>query len=103
MLVGGTWFFSEIACISIQGSKGKLEFDAGHLKARDGPVVRTLASQQRGPGSNQVASMPYVGLRGFSPGPLVFPFLINQHSQEMVAESCRHATSHLLNLFISCI
>lgn len=44
--------------------------------------------------------MPYVGLRGFSPGPLVFPFLINQHSQEMVGESCRHATSHLLNLFI---
>ena len=109
MLVGGTWFFSEIACISISGEQRcKQEFDAGHLKARDGAVVRTIASQQCGPGSNQVVSMPFVGLRGFSPGPLVFPFLINRNfqipiSQEMVGEPCRHATSHLLNLFISCI
>ena len=48
----------KLPALVFQGSKGKQEFDAGHLKARDGPVVRTLASQQRGPGSNQVASMP---------------------------------------------
>ena len=49
--------------------------------------------------------MPFVGLRGFSPGPMVFPFLINRHfqipiSQEMVGEPCRHATSHLSLKFI---
>lgn len=66
---GGTWFLLEIACLSISAEQGKQEFDEGHLKAWDGAVLSTVLC---GPGSNQVASTPNVGLRGSSPCPLIF-------------------------------
>ena len=62
------------------GEQGKFYF----WGARDGTVVRVLASHQSGPGSNPgIDAINYVGLllvlsfapRGFSPGTLVSPLL----------------------------
>ena len=109
-LVGGTWFFSGIACISIiSGEQRQARVWCGTLERKgwcsgENTCLPTALPRFKSGRVNAIC-----GFERFFSRSTCFPaFLINQHfqipiSQEMVGEPCRHATSHLLNLFISCI
>ena len=109
VLVGGTWFFSEIACISISGEQRQARIWCGTLESKGWCSGENTCLPTAWPRFKSGSVNAICGFERFFSRSTGFPaFLINQHfqipiSQEMVGEPCRHATSHLLNLFISCI
>ena len=108
VLVGGTWFFSEIACISISGEQRQARIWCGTLKSKGWCSGENTCLPTAWPRFKSGSVNAICGFERFFSRSTGFPaFLINQHfqipiSQEMVGEPCGHATSHLLNLFISC-
>lgn len=79
VLVGGTWFFSEIepAVVFISGEQRQARIWWGTLESKGWCSGENTCPPTVWPRfkSWKVVSMPYVGLRGSPPGPLVFPFL----------------------------
>ena len=109
VLVGGTWFFSEIACISISGEQRQARIWCGTLESKGWCSSENTCLPTMWPRFKSGSVNAICGFERFFSRSTGFPaFLINRHfqipiSQEMVGEPCGHTTSHLLNLFISCI